>query len=193
MSWLERAARPRVLRTAGLAVLLLAGAMQLLGAGLRTPTAPFGIVSLQLAGDVASATSIVDSWSRRAWSAGLVAHALDGLFPFAYGILLVGAAARLRARGAGGRTWMVAAGAAVLAAVADLVENVAMVPALLGLASTTSVQVTLVAAVVKFTVLAVALAVLVTLLLRARYGAARSAGGAAPEVDPHPEPRSHDL
>jgi hypothetical protein len=134
MTVLDRVARPRVLRATGASTLLLAVGMLVLGSGLRTPAAPLGIVSLQLAGDVAAAERIVASWSERALAAGLVAHSLDVLFPVAYGFLLVGGAARLRTRGTAGRWPLVAAGASIVAAVADQVENVAMLPTLLGLA-----------------------------------------------------------
>lgn len=94
--------------------------------------------------------------------------ALDGLFPLAYGLLSVGHAARLRARSVGGRAPLLVMGAAVVAAVADQVEDVAMVPTLLGLASATNVQVTLAAAVVKLTAFVIALVGLTVLLVHVR-------------------------
>lgn len=180
MTLFDRAARPLVVRAAGASTLLLAVAVQVLGAGLRNPTAPLGIVSLQLVGDVAAAEEIVASWSDGALRAAFVAHGLDGLFPVAYGLTLVGVAARSRARGVGGRAPLLVAGAAVVAAVADQVENVAMLPTLLGVASTMSVRVTLVAAVVKFTALCVALVVLTMLFVCGRDGHGLPARGAVP-------------
>jgi hypothetical protein len=194
MTVFDRVARPRVLRAAGASTLLLAVGMLVLGAGLRTPAAPLGIVSLQLAGDVAAAERIVASWSERALAAGLVAHSLDVLFPIAYGFLLVGGAARLRARGPAGRWPLVAAGAAIVAAVADQVENVAMLPTLLGLASELSVRVTFGAAVMKFTALAIALVVLALVMVRGRLRRFRNpVGHPVGDADQHLEHRSSDT
>ncbi len=112
-------------------------AMGLVDRPLRTGTTPHGIVSLELAGDVQTARSMVDAWSPRARIAAGVSLGLDYLFLALYSTTLALACRRVAARAA-------SAGAAALAALgdtlawgqwaaggADGVENIALIRMLL--------------------------------------------------------------
>ena len=151
--------RPTSLRFAVLATALLFLAITVLGLPLRTEAAPLGIASLQLAPTVDAAVSVLDSWSDVARSRLLWAHGLDVLLPFAYAAA-IGLAARRRSAER-------ALVAGVVAALADQAENVAMTVSILEGPTTSLVAVTLLAAVMKWATLVLAL----VLLGRASTGA----------------------
>ena len=146
---MNRPSLPRVavLTTVGLLVII-----NVLGLPLRTDVAPLGIVSLQLATSVEHAGAILASWVDVPTARILGAHGLDVLLPVAYAVAIGSVASRLGA----GR----AAIAAVIAAVADQVENAAMAATIVSAPTAVVVRITLVAAVVKWTTLAVALVLL---------------------------------
>ncbi len=153
------------------ATVLLLGAIILLGRPLWTEAAPFGIVSLQFATSPVAADAMLDSWSGVARSRLLWAHGLDLLLPVAYAIAIVAAATRAApASGAPERVAMLAAASAVVAALADQVENLAMAVTILASPSWAGVLVTLVAATVKTSSLLVALGALIAVRVRDGHG-----------------------
>lgn len=121
-------------RAFGPVLLLTLALMVVLGRAdeaLRTPEAPFGILSFELAGDAASAGRMVASWDAgaRAWAA--FSLGIDFLFPLAYSTAI--AFACLWAGRVLGMTGL-AAGLAWgqwLAAALDYGENVGLVRILL--------------------------------------------------------------
>jgi hypothetical protein len=145
-----------------------------LGLPLRTEAAPLGIVSLQLAASPDVAAQMLDSWAPMMRSHVLWVHGLDLVLPFAYVLAIGTAATRAAARDvAAGPSAQLAAGAALVAATADQVENVAMVITIAVAPSWGSVLVTLASATVKFTTFAVAIGALGVTLQRARSSGAK--------------------
>ena len=160
-------------------------AITVLGLPLRTDEAQLGIVSLQLAASPDVAARMLDSWASVVRSRVLWTHGLDLVLPFAYALAVGTAATRTAARVASaGPSAQVAAGAALVAAVADQVENVAMTLTILDAPSWGSVLVTLSSATIKFATLAVAIGALGVTLQRAHPSGGLEAGGGA--VDPGP-------
>jgi len=138
------------------AVILLAG-ITVLGLPLRTGAAPLGIVSLQLAAAPDVAGRMLDSWTAVPRARVLWAHGLDLLLPVAYALAIGTAATRTAARSARALpAAQLAAGAAITAAIADQVENVAMAATLLAGPGWPGVLVTLAAATVKYMTLVLA-------------------------------------
>jgi len=153
--------RRSVSRAAWLVALGLLAVIGFLGGPLRGDVAPLGIVSLQLAGSPEVATAILASWSAVPTARILWAHGLDFVFPVAYAIAIGLTATSLaqasrRAAPAGA----IAAGSGLVAAVADQVENLAMLVTLTVGPSWGSVLPTLVGATVKFSALGLAFAAL---------------------------------
>lgn len=166
----SRRMTPAVEPSVLLAVALLA-LINVLGLPLRTAAAPAGIVSLQLATGPEAAAAILDSWSAVPRARLLWAHGLDVLLPVAYALAIRAVAARAAASLAPShRAPRVAGPAALVAAVADQIENVAMGVTLLAAPSAASVGVTLVAATVKWGALAIALAAATAAAVAARRG-----------------------
>jgi hypothetical protein len=168
-AWIAAEAARTVSRVAGLAALILIVAIQVLTPALVTESAPYGIVSLQLATSEAAAARMVASWEGRALAVAAFGHGLDTVLPFAYAIG-IGAAARVRAlrTPAALPAARLAAWSAIVAASLDLVENIAMAVTLLAGASWASVIVTLAAAVPKWASLSLAAGALGVAALRAR-------------------------
>lgn len=162
-------AREPVVRAAGAAALVLLATILVLGAPLRTPATPLGIVSLQFATSPAAAEAMLTAWEGVARTRLGWAHGLDLVLPVAYAVWVGTFATVLSvrsARAAGPSS--LAAGAVLVAAVADQVENVAMAVTLLVGPSWGSVLLTLVAATVKSATLVAALGALAAAVLRAR-------------------------
>jgi len=120
----------------GLSVLLLTG-MTVLDRALKTPEAPAGIISFELAGTLAGAEKIMGSWDGPARIQAGISLGIDFFFLVAYACALAAAcrmlAARLRVR----RPWMgtlgsLMAGGAWCAACLDTVENMALIQLLVG-------------------------------------------------------------
>jgi hypothetical protein len=169
LAGLPEATRCVVVRSATVATVVLLAATLVLGLPLRTPASPLGIVSLQLATSPAAAASVLDAWASVPRMRLLWAHGLDLLLPVAYALAIASAAAG--ARSVLGRRHLaapIAAGAAVVAAIADQVENLAMVVTILIAPTWASVLVTLVGATVKFAMLALAVGALVATLAAVR-------------------------
>jgi hypothetical protein len=121
--------------------LILMGSLQLIGAPLITDAAPAGIVSFELAGTVPAAQRMLASWQGEARIYAGLSLGLDFLFMPAYagaiglGSVLVGRALRRRA------IWWETAGMLLswvlpLAAILDVVENIALIRLLLGATET---------------------------------------------------------
>lgn len=120
--------------TAALAVLLTL-LFGLIDAPLHTPSAPTGIVSLELAGDNVTAGRILREWGDSGLLLAAFGLGLDYLYMVAYG-LAIALGCRLVAQGSRS-LWFSLAGQILawmlaLAVVADAVENYALMRVLLG-------------------------------------------------------------
>lgn len=116
--------------------LTIFAAFSVLDAPLRNAAAPNGIVSFELAGSVANAQAIIDSWDARARLYAAFGLGLDYLFMVSYA-LAIGLGC-LRAAGVMGRRWpqgaglgRLLAGGLAAAALLDAVENFALTKMLL--------------------------------------------------------------
>ncbi|MBM3144801.1 MAG: hypothetical protein FJ010_07485 [Chloroflexi bacterium] len=144
-----------------LVILALAvmAAMNLIGAPLKTETAPAGIISYELAGMVSEAGKILASWDAPAREHAAFVQGLDFLFiPIYAGAIALGcrmASGVLRRKG-----WALAslgaplAWLALLAALLDVIENIALVLMLFGAPANPWPQIALWCAVPKFTFVA---------------------------------------
>jgi hypothetical protein len=131
-SRLSHAGRRQAFTLLLLLVLALSTFLMVLGEPLRTPAAPQGIVSFELAGSGAAAAAILDSWSPGVRELAMLNLGLDYLYLVAYPALLslacFGVAGRLRERSAGLARIGIALSWAVLAAgVLDAIENAALI------------------------------------------------------------------
>jgi hypothetical protein len=154
-------------RSALVASIVLLGVITVLGLPLWTDAAPLGIVSLQFATSPEAADRMLDSWSVVPRARLLWAHGLDLLLPVSYAVAIAAAATRLAAASVDARQWAaIASASAVVAAVADQLENVALGVTILVSPSWTAVLVTLVGATVKTALLVVALGALIVAGLR---------------------------
>jgi hypothetical protein len=120
----------------GLSLLLLLG-MTALDRRLRTPAAPSGIISFELAGTWTAAARILASWDSTARIQAGISLGLDFSFLAAYAFTLAGAARKVAVPlgamyGWLGATGRLLAGCAWLAAGLDAVENLALIQLLIG-------------------------------------------------------------
>ena len=120
----------------GLTVLLIF-VFAVSGAALTTKAAPYGVVSFELAGSVENAQKILTSWDADAQIRAAFGLGLDFLFMVLYAITIAfgcGMAARVLQR----RNWPLArwgnllAWAVILAALLDVIENLALTIVLFG-------------------------------------------------------------
>jgi hypothetical protein len=132
----DKRSRFTLVVAAGLSFLLILG-MTVLDNALKTPEAPAGIVSFELAGTLAGAEKIMGSWDGSARIQAGISLGIDFFFLVAYACTLATAcrmvAARLRPR----RPWMgtlgcLMAGGAWCAACLDTLENMALIQLLIG-------------------------------------------------------------
>ena len=136
-AWLAVRARRRAFAAATALTLLCGAGLQALGAALVTPEAPRGIVSFELAGDVATAERMLGSWDAQARVRAGLSLGADYLFLFLYA-LAIGLGCALLGDALGARSPGAAALGAVLAwgqlaaAVLDAAENLALIQLLLG-------------------------------------------------------------
>ncbi|MEW6030324.1 MAG: hypothetical protein ACOYZ8_08495 [Chloroflexota bacterium] len=139
--------------------LILFAVFRVLDAPLRTPAAPNGIVSFELAGDIKPAAEILGSWDAGAQLSAAFGLGLDYLFMPAYaltlslGVLLAagrhaGAFAKLGA-------WL--EWGALTAAISDAVENFALWQFMLGDFQSIWPRLANVCATVKFSLLLIGL------------------------------------
>lgn len=110
----------RVFVAALVATMVLLGVLSVIDAPLKTPEAPLGIISFELAWDAATARAIVASWSPRARERAVQSLRVDFLFIPAYataialGVLWAASAvvkfalvaAGLLYAGVGGTAWL---------------------------------------------------------------------------------------
>jgi hypothetical protein len=159
----------RAASVAFLATVALFVTITLLGSPLRNAVAPLGIVSLQFAANPTAAEAILASWSGVPRARLLWAHGLDLILPVAYA-LAIGLLATDRATGSprAASAAHLAAGAAVMAAIADQIENVAMFVTILLRPSWFTVLPTRAAAAVKSILLVLALGALLVASIRAQ-------------------------
>ena len=130
----------------------LFGVFRYLDGPLRVPDAPNGIVSYELAGTPEKADSIIQAWDARAQLFAAFGLGLDYLFMPAYALTL-SLAVLMALRKQGG--WFAKLGAfvgwaALLAALFDAVENVALWRLLSSTATSFCPRVAAVAATIKF-------------------------------------------
>jgi hypothetical protein len=132
------------------------------GAPLTTTSAPYGIVSFELAFTPARAEQIITSWSQAAQLRASFIQGLDFLFPLVYsaalGLGCLLSASVLSTRGKlfaslGG----ILAWGLILAAACDYIENVALITELFGRVQSPYPEVAGVCAVIKFTIILLAI------------------------------------
>jgi len=132
--------------------------MNMVGSPLTTPSAPYGIVSFELAFSPARAQEMISSWSTDAQLRAAFIQGLDFLFPLVYsaalGLGCLLAANVLSARdkpfkGLG----VILAWALVLAALCDYFENIALVVQLFGKVQSPYPEIAGVCAVIKFSLI----------------------------------------
>ncbi|MCB2169765.1 MAG: hypothetical protein KQI78_19065 [Deltaproteobacteria bacterium] len=121
---------------AGLSFLLILG-MTVLDNALKTPEAPAGIISFELAGTLAGAEKIMGSWDGPARIQAGISLGIDFFFLMAYACTLATACRMVAARMRPRRPWMgtlgcLMAGGAWCAACLDTVENMALIQLLVG-------------------------------------------------------------
>jgi hypothetical protein len=135
--------------------LLLMTSMAILGLPLNTPSAPYGIISFELAANPVTAQSVLDSWDGPAKLRAAFIQGLDYLFLIVYstaiGLACVWSADVLRAK-----SWPLIgigvplAWALWMAALCDAVENFALMIVLLGNVVSPWPEIAAVCAFVKF-------------------------------------------
>ncbi|MFQ5700027.1 MAG: hypothetical protein ACE5IL_17325 [Myxococcota bacterium] len=156
--WVRRGAQPRLL--AGLSVLVGVVSVWLwvLGQGLVTPEASQGIVSFELARQLARSGQILDSWSPRARETAMLVQGLDYLYLCLYPAWLSLAAARLGARlgGRWSRTGLGVSWAVLGAGPLDAMENYALIQQLIHGPSPLHAPLAWACAVPKFALVALA-------------------------------------
>jgi len=121
---------------AGVSLVLLLGMLRL-DQALKSPAAPSGIISFELARTPAAAQRIIDSWNASARIQAGISLGLDFFFLAAYAFTLAGACRKVAAHLPGYRVrWMLMGGmlarAAWLAGCLDVVENLALIQFLIG-------------------------------------------------------------
>ncbi len=149
-----------------LAVLALTTFLVVLGAPLRTPAAPRGIVSFELAGSAAAAAAILASWSPATRQLALLHLWLDYLYLLAYPAFLSLACGRLAGRLSQARPGLARLGSGLayavpIAGLLDAIENAALIRILGAGPSDALARVAWVCAVAKFALVAGALAYLI--------------------------------
>lgn len=131
---LSPASRRAVTLAAMGSTLVLTAVLGRLDVQLRTPPAPYGIVSFELAGSIGRAAAILDSWNTTARLHAALIQGIDYLYLLAYSTTLAALCSWASRRRDG--AWR-ALGTALLwgqwgAACCDAVENFALIRLLLG-------------------------------------------------------------
>lgn len=162
-TWLSERAQRHALVILLLLTFALTTFLAVLGAPLRSPEAPRGIVSFELAGSAQAAQAILDSWSPGVREIAMLHLGLDYLYLVAYPALLALACARVARRLEGRAPGWSRAGAllswAVLAAgPLDAVENAALIQVLASGADDASAGLARACALPKFGLVFAALA-----------------------------------
>lgn len=120
----------------GLTLLTLLG-MQITGAPLKTEIASGGIITFELVGTLAGSQGIIDSWQGPALVWAGVNMGLDFLFLFLYGVTIALACLILADRKPANLEIMAVAGkwlalGVIIAALLDIIENIALILLLTG-------------------------------------------------------------
>ena len=164
---LQGKVRVGLLRRTGILAVLLTIFMTRIGAPLRSPEAPLGIVSLELARTPERAGRIVREWTPEQQATARRSLRLDFTYLVVYALALSLACAALADAVQGRRASLGRAAAALswgslIAGALDVVENLALFTVLRGGGSVTAPAIAFFAASLKFALLVAALAVLVT-------------------------------
>ena len=136
--------------------------MNVIGSSLKTPSAPSGIVSFELAYSPARAQEIINSWSPDSQLRAAFIQGLDFLFPLVYsvalgiGCLLTANALRMGGKPLAGLGVPLAWGLA-LAALFDYIENIALIATLFGRLQSPLPEIASVCAVIKFSLILIAI------------------------------------
>jgi hypothetical protein len=130
-----------------------------LDAPLRTAAAPSGIVSFELAGTVANAQAMIDSWDARAQLFAAFGLGLDYLFMPAYGLTFALACLLVARKHPGtlSRAGRILAWGLLPAVVCDAIENLGLWLSLSGGVRAPWPQISAVCATIKFALLGLAL------------------------------------
>jgi hypothetical protein len=146
--------------------------MNIIGSPLTTPSAPYGIVSFEFAFTPARAQEMISSWSIDAQLRAAFIQGLDFLFPLVYsaalglGCLLATNVVKARGKPLNGLGVFLAWGL-LLAALCDYIENIALVTQLFGRIQSPYPEIAGVCAVIKFSIILVAIGyILYGLLVR---------------------------
>lgn len=132
----DKRSRFTLVVAAGLSSLLLLG-MTVLDRALKTPEAPVGIISFELAGTLAGAEKIMASWDGPARIQAGISLGIDFFFLVTYACALAVACRMVAARLGPRLPWMETLGAPMAvgawsAACLDTVENMALIQLLIG-------------------------------------------------------------
>jgi len=136
-NWLSPAHRKRAFFLLLALTLVLMAWLRVLDRPLQTPAAPQGIVSFELAGTLANAQAILDSWDAEAQVYASLSLGVDYLFMVAYasaiglGCVLIGRSLSPRRKRLGALGGLLAWGL-IAAGLLDALENFALIQTLLG-------------------------------------------------------------
>jgi hypothetical protein len=136
--------------------------MNVIGAPLTTLSAPYGIISFELAFSPARAQEIISSWSPDSQLRAAFIQGLDFLFPLVYaaalglGCLMTANVLRTRRKPLSGLGVPLAWGL-LLAALCDYIENVALVVILFGRLQSPLPEIAGVCAIIKFSIILAAI------------------------------------
>jgi hypothetical protein len=136
-SWVSHAVQKRAFVVLLVSALFLLACLNVLDRPLKTSQAPLGIVSFELAGSLAKAQGMVNSWDTRGKIFAGLSLGLDYLFLVVYGAA-IGLACGLVARGLASfsttfsNIGLLLAWGQIVAALLDGVENYALIQVLLG-------------------------------------------------------------
>ena len=153
--WIDPSRRSRVFFVLLGITLALMISLQLIGAPLQTDAAPTGIISFELAGNLAASQAMLDSWDLQGQVFAGLSLGLDYLFMVAYSITISLGCITVRGNLHSRfklliRLGILLAWAQYLAALLDALENYALIRVLLGTQNALWPQVALWSAVPKF-------------------------------------------
>jgi hypothetical protein len=140
------------------AVLLIGFVLNIVGAPLVTNAAPAGIISYELAGDIANAQGILASWDTNARLRAAFVQGFDFLFIPVY-VAAIGIDCGISAKQIRKKLWPLAslgtilAWAIILAGIFDIIENIALAIMLLDQAAAPLPQIAFWCAALKFVII----------------------------------------
>ena len=129
-------AQKRILVIALILSAILLATMRVLDQPLRTPDAPRGIVSFELAKNMAASRQIMNSWNQQATQNAALSLGLDYLFLMVYAVFISAACTQVGKAFQHRSPLIVGTGTALawvqfLAAILDAIENLALIALLL--------------------------------------------------------------